>query len=297
MWCPEGYYSWDETLGMLHGYASEILSLVAVGGEPPEQGDGKKRLIHTAEFYLERRGVVESVGEAELAIGITTALLLTCLLEEYPPVLAHLNGSKVHVDEIFFRHKDQLEHCYFNWPLKEQVEFSQLFEFHKHGKFNTDSIFDRFCFIDFYTGEIVNKNGSRHYLVNGLGLEEDEADVVVRLVERLSGFVVCWPSLPDGQHLRDFLACIEADNTFTTALNYEFGNPSAQCLHDRRSRKMKKVGRPSKRSEVAKIYRVKFPNGHTALGNTWKEALAEVNKSLQSPVSEDTLKRAIDPMQ
>ncbi len=296
MWCPEGYHSWGETLGTLYAYASEILSLVAVGGEPAEQGDGKKRLIHTAEFYLERRGMAESEEEAELVIGITTSLLLTCLFEEYPPVLAHLNGSKIQVDENIFRHRDQLEHCYFNWPLREQSEFSQFFEFQKQGKFNIDSLFDRFCFIDSFTGEIINKNGSRDYLVNGWGLEEDQADSIIRLVRSLSGFVVCWRDLPNGQDLRDFLSCIEANDTFTRALDYEFGSRSAQFVTDRISRR-KRIGRPSMRSEVAKIYRTKFPDGHAAQGKTWKVALAEVNAALKSPVSEDTLKRAVLPLQ
>lgn len=297
MWCPEGYYSWDEVLGHLHEYASEILSLVAVGGEPEENGQGEKRLYHTAEFYLKARGLTESEEEAELVIGLTTALLLVYFFEEYPPALAHLNGSKVRVDERIFCHKDQLENCRFFWPLTEQTEYSGFFTLQRAGKFDINSLFGRFCFIDDVTGEIVNKNGSKEYLLNGLGLDDDEADAIIRLVRRLSGFVVCWPRLPDGEELRDFLSIIEANETFTIALNYEFGKPSDTTLRSQKPSKIRRVGRPSKRAEVAAIYKQSFPDGHGALGISWKEALAVVNGELSFPVSEDTLKRAVDRVQ
>lgn len=293
MWCPEGYYSWNEVLGHLHEYASGILSLVAVGGEPEENGEGEKYLYHTAEFYLKSRGITESEEEAELVVGITTALLLVCFLEDYPPVLAHLNGSKVRVDERIFCHKDQLENCRFFWPLIEPIEYSGFFALQRAGKFDINSLFERFCFIDNLTGEIVNKNGSKEYLLNGLDLEEEEADAIIHLVGRLSGFVLCWPRLPEGKELRDFLSIIEANETFTIALDYEFGKPSDITLRNQRPSKVRRVGRPSKRAEVAKVYKQSFPDGHSALGMSWKEALAVVNGKLSFPVSEDTLKRAV----
>lgn len=53
------------------------------------------------------------------------------------------------------------------------------------------------------------------------------------------------------------------------------------------------VGRPSKIPSVIEAYKTVFPSGHMC---SWKQALKKVNVELVDPVSEQTLRRAIDQM-
>lgn len=284
-------------LTYLFDQSGQIISLLAVGGEPPLGRDGERRLIHTAEYYLTSRGLANNYKEAELVIGVLTSIVMVNFIEEFPPLLAGINGAILSADDVIFAHKDQLDCCRLDWPLKDQAEFMGFFKYAELGGFDTNALFDRFAFIDGYTGRIVLKNGAGIFLRNGLGLDDIEVKSVTEAVRSLSGFSVCWSSFPEAQELRDFLSCIEVNEAFTKVLDYEFGPPSERLADDRKNIRQKRVGRPPKKDKAAQVYWTCFPEGHAAQGKSWKEALASVNENLTVPVSAITLKRAVGPVQ
>lgn len=290
MWCPEGYYSWNAVLNKLFETSRQVLSLASIGGKPRSTLNGRPFLAHTAEFYLKNEGFAEDYEDAELIVGVTTTFLLANFLMEFTPVLSGLNGNKVLLsDDVLLGHRDQFELCYFSWPIKQDPQFLNLFEYGKTGKFTTSNLLDRFAFINPNTGEIRVKNSSREYLINGLGGDEPEVTDMLEFAKKLSGFVICWPDFPNDQAYRDFLNCLEANDDFVKALDYEYGSGSDM----RPIPKKRAVGRPSKKDEAARSYWTHFPDGHEAFGMSWKEALAVVNSGLKGPIHEDTLKRAI----
>lgn len=297
MWSPDGYYSWTDVLDTLFDISRQVLSLVCKGGEPNLMTDGMPYLAHTAEHYLIKQGFAENYQEAELVVGITTTMLLVNLIEQYPPCVVNLDGKAIRVNPAIFGHKDQLELCYFGWPVRTQAEFHSFFRFAKEGHFDTNTLLSRFAFIDGDSGEVSGKNGDFTYLVNGVGLDEPVAKAIISVVQRFSGYAVCWSEFPEGVELRDFLACIEVDDVFTKALNYEFGPPTSENEIEKSKRPKKGVGRPSLKYEAAQTYWRIYPDGHGKVGASWKVALAAVNAELPKWVSEDTLKRAVKEMQ
>jgi hypothetical protein len=291
MWCPEGYVSWNLVLNSLFETTEKVLSQVCMTTSAVKEHHEKTTLTnaHTTEFYLIGAGYAENYDEARLIVCITVAFLLVNFMDKFPPVLAEIHGSKVHADETILGHRDNLEECYYKWPLKDDAQVSMFFEYARQGGFKSEGLLTRFAFIDVDTGEIRNKNGGKHYLINGIGLDDQEANATLSFVSRVSGFVVCWPAFPDDQEYRRFLDCITWDETILNAVNEVFGPTSRSSEADT----TKKIGRPSMRSKVAALYNELFPQGHEASGKTWKDALRQVNSRLTRPISEDTLKRSV----
>lgn len=293
MWSPENYYSWSDVWNLLSDATELTMSLAFKAGETEYTSDGVPHFGHTAEFYLKSAGLADGYADAELIVGITTTMLLVRFLEEYPPTLANLDGNMIRADQFLFDHRDQLDLCQFDWPIKDMAEFHGFFALQKEGRFNTRALLDRFTFIDFEAGEIRHKNGGRHQLINYIGCDEAEADRIVALVERLSGYVICWPEFPKGPELRDFLSHLDMNDIFALALDKGFGPPSDRRCDSNLSRQTKPRGRPRKTTEAARIYWEIFPEGHDQQGKTWKEALALVSDNYDGSIQLMTLKRAV----
>lgn len=289
MWCPEGYYSWLQVFSELSNASDQILSLVCLGGVPKTLVNGEPKLVHSAEYYLVKAGFAASHSEAVLIRGITSVFLMSRFCGDFPPVVANLDGTKISPDWPLFSHIDQLEVCQYGWPLKSDEQFQSLFAFHNENGFDTRDFLDRFAFVDPDTGQIKPKNGSKTHIENGLGFESVTAQRFEKLADSLRDFVICWPEFPDDEEYRSFLGYIEVDEIFAKALDFEFGS-----LSDFKPVvKKRAVGRPSQRDDAARAYYCHFPDGHAAVGKSWKEALAVVNRALKVPISEHTLKRAV----
>ncbi|MGK8235139.1 hypothetical protein ACLGGT_13315 [Roseovarius sp. MS2] len=290
MWCPEGYYSWLQVFSELSDASEQILSLVCLGGEPKTLVNGEPKLVHSAEYYLVKAGFAKSDSEARLITGITSTFLMSKFCADFQPVVASVSGNRITPDWPMFSHIDQLEVCNYVWPLKSDTQFQSLFTFHDENGFDTRALLDRFAFVDPDTGQIKPKNSSKAHLENGLGFESVTARRFEELANNLRDFVVCWPGFPDDEEYRSFLGYIEIDEIFSKALDFEFGS-----ITDLKPQAKKRaVGRPSKRDDAARVYFSHFPDGHAAGGKSWKEALAVVNRGLKVPISEYTLKRAVN---
>lgn len=289
MWCPEGYNSWLQVFSELGHASDQILSLVCLGGEPTNVINGEKKLTHSVQYYLVKNGFAESDSEATLISGITAVFLMVRFCEDYPPVVANLDGTRISPDWPLFSHIDQFEGCHYAWPMKSDTQFQAFFNFHKETGFDTRALLDRFAFVDPDTGMVKNKNGARRHLENGLGFESVTARGFEQLADSLQQCVICWPGFPEDEEYRDFLAHLEIDDVFSRALDFEFGSIG----NLKPSSSKRPIGRPSKRDDAARIYFSHFPDGHAVTGKSWKEALAVVNRDLRVPISEATLKRAV----
>lgn len=289
MWCPEDYYSWDSVLEFWIATSGEILSLVALGGEAPANDIEEFQPRPTAEFYLKRSRIVDSHREAEMIVAITACYLMCKFLEEYPPVLASLDGNKIIADNVFFEHKDQLALCQYKWPPNQDIQFSGFFKYQRNGIFEPKDIYQRFAFIDPKSGEFRLKNGARHFLFNVACCGAEETEKLLETASKLRGRVVCWSNFPDEEELRNFLSHLEVDDTFAMALDRAFGI----AIEDNPPEEKRPVGRPDKKQAASREYWRCFPQGHKKSGKTWKEVLRTVNMTLDEPVEITTLKRAL----
>lgn len=292
MWCPKDYYSWNTVLNRLLETTREVLSCVALDGEPRTLVNGKPRFTRPVEFDLRSRGFASSKEDAELIIAITTCFLLSKFLEDYPPTLASLEGQFITVDSVFFEHRDQLHLCLYGWPLKSQSEYASFFEFTENGTFEPPMIFDRFAFIDAVTGEICVKNGSQRFLTNFTFHTEESAVKFIDLATQLTGFVVCWEDVPDQAEFRNFLSYLEVNDIFIRALDDAFG-PATEADKPMIKEPKRPIGRPSKRGSVRRAYWSLFPDGHEKAGKVWKEVHQAVDEALGFTIDITTLKRAI----
>lgn len=292
MWCPKGYHSWNTILSQLIETSEEVFSLVALGGELTTDTNLGHRLIHRAEYYLKSRGFASSYKEAELNVAITACFLMAKLLEDYPPVLASLEGQMIMVDSVFLEHRDQLHLCPFGWPLKAQSEFASFFEYTDAGVFEPMAIFDRFAFIDAASGEFRLKNGAQRFLNEYTVYLDEDAARLIDLAKRLTGFVVCWEDLPDQSEFRNFLSYLEVDETFARVLDYRFG-PATEAKKPGITAPKRAVGRPSKQAMARDAYWACFPDGHQSAGKSWKEAHLAVEADSEVKIDIATLKRAV----
>lgn len=291
MFVPEGYLSWNDIVREMFDISERIISGICAG-KVEINFEGRPNVIthpHTAEFYLVNRGFADDYKEANLIVGITTAYLLVNFLDNFPPILASTNGAKIHTNAAVFAHRDQLELCAFSWPLKADAQFRGYFEYAKTGSFTTDTIFNRFVFIDGQTGRIGIKNGSGEFLNNYLDMDKDEASKVLSFVREVSGFVVCWSAIPEREDIRQFLECVAWDDRVATVVDDCFGVLTTSPVATMRRR----AGRPRKQGDAAESYRELFPEGHEAQGKAWKDAAREVGERLKRTVSVSTLKRSL----
>lgn len=289
MWCPEGYLPWQQVIDELRDTVEQVLSRVAVVNELTPDHERDIEFIHTASFYLVKGGYAKSYKEADLIIWITTLYLIVQFFEEFPPFLASMDGSTISVDPIIFSHKDFFENWYFDWPLQQDPQYHTLFSYCKDKDFDVLSIFDRFAFINFDSGEICERNGTRRFLINTLCLEERFLYSVEALINRITGFVICWKQFPSPEEYRSFLDCISVNDAFAKALDKTVNSPKKPI---KRSKKAS-VGRPAKKDHIAKVYERIFPTGHEAVGKTWKEAVIAVEEQVGQRVVEITLKRGV----
>lgn len=292
MWCPKGYHSWNVVLNHLIETSQEVLSLVAQGGEPQPQSDTSCQFSHMAEHYLKSQGFVSSYEDAELSVAITACFLMAHFLNDYPPVLADLNGQVIRVDSVFLEHRDQLHFCRYGWPLKSRSEFSIFFKYAENGDFEPLAIFDRFAFIDAETGEFRLKNGAERFLNEYTSFTDQDATRLIDLAKRLTGFVICWEEIPVEAEFRNFLRYLEADDTFTRALDHGFG-PASEATEPEIKNSKRPIGRPSKQATVRSAYWALFPEGHESVGKTWKEAHLAIEADSDLRVDIATLKRAV----
>lgn len=289
MWCPEGCYTWNEVLSNLRETTCQVLREVAlaqmsVGFEKNSEPNGN------AATCLVRSGHANNYIQSDLIISITTLFLMVQLLECYPPIVSNLAGNRLELDEALFAHRDQFECCVFRWPIKTDPQFSHFFHYAAAGRFDSNELFNRFCFIDPETGKLTNKNGSESYLINGLGMTELVASEHCRLIMELNNYFVFWSDFPDDAEYRELFSCIEANDEFTRAIDKVFGLGST--VRYPRSNSARK-GRPKHRDEVARAYWALFPEGHVAKGATWKEVAQELSKSIGRTVTVSTIRRGL----
>lgn len=293
MWCPDGYYSWSDVLNWLQRIVEDTISLVCLDGVPPISASGKVSFPHSQEFYLEKRAGAASHQEAELIVGLTTILLLVEMLETFPPYLINVSGNRLRPEWPLLCHRDQIESCYFDWPLKNDSSFSGFFQIAGRGGFDLEALLSRFAFIDPYLGAVGRRNGDRHYLINGLGINDDFAETACKKAAQLDGFSLYWDALPEGDDLREFLTCIEVNDVFSTSLDYLYGARQTEDAVNGQEVRSARIGRPRQRDDAARTYMVLYPDGHDALGLSWKHVLRTLSQMQGRAVSLATLRRGL----
>jgi len=292
MWCPEGFYAWDEAYRDVHNIADEIVALICMGGKPQTTVNGKPRIVHTGSFYLVKHGIVADDDEADFFIWFLGAWLMAQFMESFPPILASTSGSLGNVSPIFLAHKDGLEICGFSWPINQSTPFQEIFKLARDGNFRPVDVDRRFAFIDTATGTLTPKNGTREFLINYQSYDAHEAELLLRFVHNIQGHVLCWRSKPSTSEMREFLGCIEIGPVFTASANFLFGEmPEGSIMPEFPSTQRNRGGRPNKVRTVAEAYNSAFPEGH---GDMTKKILArELTKIIGFEFSEDTLARAL----
>lgn len=168
-----------------------------------------------------------------------------------------------------------------------------FFRFANEGGFRPEDLKRRFTFIDVETGSIRIKNGSRLFLVNQLFIEPEEADSILRMISSIQGNVVCWHNAPSASEIREFLRCIEVDDTFTQAANYLYGDlPIYKTDIGSDDNVGRQGGRPRKIDTIADAYLKLFPDGHR--GMTRKMLLRAISQEIGYDFGLDSLDRALD---
>lgn len=289
MWCPEGCSSWKSILDNLRETSRQVLKLVALSHTAPEDRSSRVSNL-SASALLVKGGFADNLREAELIISITATFLLVNLLEYFPPVVSNVSGNRLTLDWPAYSHKDQIECCTFTWPPKDNPSFRTFFDYAKHGGFDSDALFSRFSFIDHKTGQLVVKNGSDLYLINGLGLSDDLAERFCEFIRSLDGYFVFWSDVPDEEEYRDLLSCIDANEDFTKAINSIFGDHSENVETQPNSGK---IGRPKLRGEIALAYSNMFPSGHVAQGLPWKTVALRLSEKMGRTVTVATIRRGL----
>ncbi len=288
MWKPEGSATWSEVFGQLHKITEDVLNHV-YGYK--ENIAGKSVYARSTDHYLVKSGLFNNYDEAGLSISLTSTLLMAHFLDEFPPLVCDVSGKKLELDWVFFTHKDQLELCYFDWPLDQSPQFSSFFKYQREGGFSPTDLYRRFPFINYETGMLRTSNGADDFLRFQIGLEEESVGDVLKLAEAARGYLVCWPEEFDERIVRRFLSLLEVSDSFKKALDDLFGAMPSDHSTDANGDFTPKRGRPAKTPEVLTALAACFPDGIESLSN--KEIWRAINAHTGKAFTERTIGRAI----
>lgn len=288
MWKPEGATTWSEVFRTLHEVTEDVLNHV-YGYK--ENVTGKSVYARSTNHYLVKSGLFSTYEEAGLSISLTATLLMAHFLDEFPPVVCDVSGNKVELDWVFFTHKDQLELCYFDWPVNQSAQFFAFFKYQKEGGFSSIELYRRFAFINYETGLLRTSNGVDDFLRFQIGLEEESVADALKLAEAVRGYLVCWPEGLDEKGLRRFLSLLAVDDSFERALNDLFGVMPDGDSTGENAESATKRGRPAKTPEVLAALAICYPNGIEGLSN--KEVWRAINAHTGKTFKERTVGRAI----
>jgi hypothetical protein len=288
MWTPAGYLTWNAAFSRFRQLTEEVLERVCGS---PESANGRLRYVHTAEYYIKNSGFAEDYEEARLVIALTATWLMSNFMDDFPPVAVSIEGRELNLDWIYFTHRDQLELCYFQWPLSECPEFKSLFDLTKRHGLKAESIYDRFPFINSETGMLRTRNGARQHLVNGLGLSEVSADQALVVASSVRDFQLCWKETMDNASLRTFCEAIEVDDNFRSALDELLGPAKAPTDGGSEAEGYRTFGRPRKIEEARDAISSCFPDGTS--GSSHKQIRRVIIERLGLQYSERTIGRAL----
>jgi hypothetical protein len=285
MWSPVGYVSWRDATAGLADIVARILHRAIILKHPNLDGDTDYISRWSAEVVLVRSGLSKTKEEASLTLGISTAWIVTNFLYHFPPVAVNLTGDKVDLASFFFEHIDQLDLCRFAWPLDKASEYRSFYDHHRENGFSAGDLFERFAFLNFETGSLKVRNGTRHFLIEGAGLEEGQADEAIALVRKLRDFVLCWPENIDKADFRSFLEIMEVSDEIAAAINEMYGRSATEDSSSKAG-----PGRPSKVAAV-QAFIAQLPPQEAA-GMTHKQLARLMMERVGMDASPKTIARA-----
>ncbi len=289
MWKPEGSLTWREAFSGFHHITEQVINRLY---GTSHNVDGKIIFTHTTEYYLVKAGVSQNYEEASLAISLMATFVMANFLDEFPPLVTDIKGNALELEWVFFTHKDQLELCYFDWPLKESAQFMPFFRYFDTNGFGSSDLYQRFAFINYETGMLRTTNGASNYLRFQLGFDEAGVKDVLHVAEEVKWSLVYWPAPFDNERLREFLAILEVNDDFTRVLDDLLGVRKTAGQDGNQAGSNPKRGRPANKTpDALSALLACFPDGID--GQSRKEVWKSVEAHTGKTFSERTVARAI----
>jgi hypothetical protein len=182
MFAPEGYIRWIDLIDELGDWADRIL----FAGTLDERGHNSSQAFQRK---TDPRLGLEKIGLGDLSPAAfddlsaarrkelnnkyakfaleqnfcQNLILSTCLakiLLDFDTLICSSDGTTMRAPDCMLLHEDRLDWCYWRWPIRKTLEFSEYFHFFDEGNFSSQDLWNRYIFINPSSGIISERNGS-----------------------------------------------------------------------------------------------------------------------------------------
>lgn len=289
MFAPDGYVMYEAICTNIGHLAESVL--VRITGASLKD---KHKRENIGDMML-NAGIIADRSNAQFIREFVEEILLAKLISYYPPLLCSPTGTVMQVNEDFFLHGDRLDWFYLSLPIDRMSELSRYIEFSKVNRFDGASIRRRYCFIDAEKGLVKIKNNSAQLFDYCSHYWNDQGTEMVSLVEKFSGWAVCWreSDLPTPLDLVNLVFLNDESHWDWEEFFREDEDQEAVSggLKDSLAYAPKGPGRPALVPDVARILSIEYGNQRGDL--SWKALTQQVSLRLGKTVAVKTVQRAM----
>lgn len=199
MFTPEGYWSWDEICVAVCDWTQDITLATRFPSFVRAAEDWTSyeidQLIHQK---LLDEGFAENRAELNFALRVCELWVLANFLDTFDTVLCSPSGRTMRCHPPIKAHGDAFD--WWTWPLSQKkfgvTESTGYLDYFRNSNFQIADAKDRFCAIDYVTGQIKLKpNSVQLFLQSSYGhgpSDNDARRFIEEQVRPFIGWSICW---------------------------------------------------------------------------------------------------------
>ena len=264
MFAPENYIRWSDLVLELHEWAHRILlayELEQVDEDPSfafkydTQAEVSRLMLARKNSANDEANFGHILGEIEFTNSLVMYVHLSQILMNFDTLICSNSGQTMRAPLPLLLHSDRLDWCGVDWPLRKNAQFNMLFKYFDRGTFDGQSLADRFCFIDSFTGTVTLKNNSLKTMLHAshLDLNSDDVERFFQVgVKPFLGYSIVWNNKNFPSDMVELLSSLDQFEPHWNVA--EFFDPIA-------AEEMKKKRRGPKPTGARDEYLRRYPNG------------------------------------
>jgi hypothetical protein len=199
MFTPEGYWSWHDTVRAASDWTLEIVATTLAPEVTVDQLDSAphkcKEIIYEKLITTKR---VETLSEARFSFDLLELWVLANFMDTYEAVLCSPTGRTLRCPPLISAHGDAFD--WWVWPLSNEKmsdgEASGYFKAFQANIFHIGHARQRFCAIDYETGDIRLKANTVHLLASASYGHSETKEGTLRFIDEqirpIVGWSICW---------------------------------------------------------------------------------------------------------
>lgn len=183
MYCPPGYFDWQDIRRMADNWAERfyVANALHTYSEATDTAFSDEFRIYADAQALNRfPSAVENLRlrDRDFEIQIISFWLVNAICERFDPLLCTKEGNLLRAWESIFLHPDQF-YCFpLDFPLRSMTELHRIYEEYDAKRMTSNDLWDRFSCIDANTGLVRQKVQTKNNFERWGGGAEEYSEFV-----------------------------------------------------------------------------------------------------------------------